>query len=175
MPYYIIAIITNIILALSAIGGAIAVVLQLKRNESLKEAEFIVDFNTQFGQHNELLEVYNRCAMEAGYAIDSKIESFDYTKVIAYLNYFEPLYFLLENKAIHIDKISSLAGNRFFVVACNRDVQEKVIRQHQRDLAAFIELYKRLKTHRYRNEEPPEWLVKNDLVKFLEEKSEDEQ
>ena len=167
--------VTGVILVVTAVVGGSGLFVQLQRNDHLKEAEFILNFNTNFLNFKDFTDVLEYCDVAAGIIKSPKTcktckngNELNYMNVSNYLDYFEPLYFLLENKAIRISRLASLIGHRFFIVVCNPDVQENVIKKHREAYEPLIELYKKLKKHLYKNKDKmPLWVKNHDLIEFL--------
>jgi hypothetical protein len=161
----------DIVMVATAIMGVIGIVLQLGREKSLKEIEFIVDFNRNFVEYDELMSVHDICSEQAGLFVDghNKDRPLDHTSVYKYLDCFEPLYFLLKSKAVGTDKLYDLVSYRFFIVLNNREVQEKIIAVHKSSYKNIIEMYKILNGHRKKNKLPTPFptFEQNDLLKFL--------
>jgi len=161
----------DIITVATAIMGVIGIMLQLGREKSLKEIEFIIDFNRNFVEYDELMSVHDICSEQVGLFVDghNKDKPLDHTSVYKYLDCFEPLYFLLKNKAVGTDKLYDLVSYRFFIVVNNREVQEKIIAVHLSSYKNIIEMYKILNGYRKKNKLPAPFLAfeENDLLKFL--------
>ncbi|MCL2639006.1 MAG: hypothetical protein FWD48_11635 [Oscillospiraceae bacterium] len=163
---------SSIIIAATALGGVAGVIVQFNREKNLREVDFIVKFNTKFLEFDELIDVLNYCSHKAGIINDPKydeVTSLNHTDVYKYLDYFEPLYFLLKNKAVSIDKMYMLVSHRFFVVVCNPDVQNNVLAKHQTAFKSIIEMYRILDDYRCKKKIPlPSTVEENGLLKFLD-------
>ena len=109
----------SILLIGTAIGGFAGLILQHNRETNMKEAEFIIGFNTTFVQTESFMKIYSYCAGHP-----PKDYELDPIEVLKYMDYFEPLYFLLENKVITIDKVYLLVGHRFMIVHQNEEVKK---------------------------------------------------
>jgi hypothetical protein len=143
--------------------------MQLSSNEKLKEAEFITNFNTNFIQVDHTLGVFSH--EKAKYCNYEEKSSY-YAKVLIYLAYFEPLYFLLEDGIIEKDRILSIIRLRFSIVASNCVIQEAVIEKNQDALENVIKLYKKLGANELLKaveEVESKWF--RDLNKYLDEKN----
>jgi len=109
----------SILMIGTAIGGFAGLILQHNRETNIKEAEFLISFNTTFVQSDIFMGIYNYCAGRS--PKDYVLNPVD---VLRYMDYFEPLYFLLENKVIHADKLVLLIEHRFKTVYNNDEVKK---------------------------------------------------
>jgi len=164
--------VAEIITTATIVTTAVVIVLQLYRSERLKEAEFIVNFNTNFITNPIFMEVIGHCEKSLGEIdSDSIIKTIDKTKVIIYLDYLEPLYFLLKNGAIRRDKLYMLIQYRLFVVVCNPDVQN-IILGLRPSLDSIVDMCEILNLHRKKLSKKrgyyrPHWLKEKDLENFI--------
>lgn len=162
----------NLITVVTAVLGVSGVVLQLSREKSLKEVEFLIDFNKSFVEIEDLMEVHNICSERAGLPVDSHYKDvpLNYTGVYKYLDCIEPLYFLLKTKLVNIDKIYDLVSYRFFIVVNNSEVQKEIISIHQSSYFNIISMYKTLENYRKKKNlpEPFPHFVDNDLITYLD-------
>jgi len=161
----------NMLIAATAIVGASAVFLQLRRDRTLHETEFLVAFNRNFVEFQVLMKVHDICSGLNGLPVDGRYrdEELVETDVFPYLDCFEPLYFLLKEKTVSIEKMYDLIAYRFFVVVNCRQVQETVIGRRRAAFANLIRMYKLLYDYRLKAQLPPpfEDFEKNDLLRYL--------
>jgi len=162
----------NLVTVVTAVMGAIGIVLQLSRDKSLKEVQFIVDFNKNFVEFDDLMKVHDMCSERFGMPVDEdyKDKPLDHTAVYKYLDAFEPLYFLLKNKAVSVDKMYDLVSYRFFIVVCTPEVQREIILKHEDSYENIISMYRILEKYRIKKGKKPPFrkYEENDLLKFLE-------
>lgn len=161
----------NIVTVATAILGVLGIILQLERERSLKEAEFIINFNDKFIEFEVLSKVHDVCTEQLGKTVDGNNsgKQLDISSVYVYLDCLEPLYILIKNKAVSIDKIYDLISYRFFVVLNNREVQERVILPHRTSYTNIIEMYRMLDNFRKKEKRPDPYcgFENTDLIKFL--------
>lgn len=118
------------IVMLAAICGVFGICIQLRNDAKLKEAEFLYNFNTEYINNASFSTVFNYCANEAG-IFSKRMEEValpTQEDIVKYLDFFEPVYYLVNNRIISIEKLSDLLEHRFLVVVCNEYIQEQAIK-----------------------------------------------
>lgn len=127
--------VATVITTITAIVGAFAIWFQMKRERDIKEAEFIMSYNTSFIENPELVELeqklerYRKQVETLGNA--SKQENIltkdNRQTVVNYLVYHEALAVFVKKKILSIDCIDDLFAYRFFLIVNNPEIQEKEI------------------------------------------------
>lgn len=134
----------------TAIIGAFAIWFQMKRERDIKEAEFIMSYNTSFIENGELstlekeLEDYRKL-VEAG--VDVKklppiVREDNIHSVINFLVYHEALATFVKNRVLSMKHIDDLFAYRFFLVMNNPDVQKKELCPEAQYYRGCFYLYK---------------------------------
>jgi len=174
---------SEVMLIATAAMGILLVFLQLRHSEKLKEAEFIANFNNNM-LIVKLMEVHEVCKkklekrilQQSGFFSDDLVTGeLDYDMVYKYLDYFEPLKFMLDKKLITPAKLYSLMAFRFFAVVCDEDVVREVIVKYQPHFSCIEYMYDRLNEYRIQKKvKVHEWLQplldENDTFNKLAEK-----
>ncbi|MGE4571923.1 MAG: hypothetical protein AB7E09_04175 [Candidatus Izemoplasmatales bacterium] len=113
------------ITTITAIIGACAIWIQMKKNKSLNEGEFIVNLNKQFTENKSIYDLFLK--MEKYERTDKSKNPFDeddIAKVAGYMTFFEVIYSLIVRKIIKIWMIDDLFSYQFFLIMNNACIQE---------------------------------------------------
>lgn len=123
--YYDLNDISTLFITIFTMIGGIAIWIQLKGERDIKEAEFLMNYHSNFVSNDtfttiqQKLEDYykERCGSEVIYEIDRQ-------DLINYLVYLKGLAALLNKGVLHISTIDDLFSYRFFIAVNNPIVQE---------------------------------------------------
>ena len=125
--------VATIITTITAIIGAFAIWFQMKRERDINEAEFIMNYNINFIENPEYVELEHKLekykiAVESGkniHEMEDIITEENKQTVINYLVYHEALAVFVKKKVLAIDSIDDLFAYRFFLIMNNPEVQKK--------------------------------------------------
>jgi len=161
------------VMAFTALIGIFGVIMQLHHDGKLKEVEFIVNFNNNLLQVPSLMCVHEVCKKtrsDSTYKREAQLNTDDAYK---YLDYFEPLFFLLNNNVIKPEKMYRLVAFRFFVVVCDKEVVEKVIVGYRPHFGCIEDMYDSLNGCRIKKNKPLDIKIKllNDKKSSLDKNS----
>lgn len=123
----------DFISTIAVIAGIIVAIIELHANKKINEADYIKDLNKQFITNEEMvavehaLETYNNKFFlgEKNIALDLDVryDGKDRQKLVNYLVYLEGVSSIIDQGVLHIDKINSLFGYRYFLAVNNPVVQ----------------------------------------------------
>ncbi|MCR5048172.1 MAG: GNAT family N-acetyltransferase [Saccharofermentans sp.] len=106
-----------------------------KRENSIKEAEFLLKYNQSFVQDENMTMVESLLEEQTFYGREEEIIDADNNqKFINYLVYLEGFAPLILNGILKLDTVDDLMAYRFFLSVNNKEVQEK-------QLCEFVEYY----------------------------------
>lgn len=128
---------SKVIGALSLIG----LLYQFSREKNIKEAELVLDINTNFLSNPDIKRIY--IMLEESKNVGHKINPFSEKDIIDmanYLSFFEPFYELIQRKVISFPTIDQLAY-RFFLAVNNKHMQEMLLCKSGKEIA-WKDLYK---------------------------------
>lgn len=158
----IISLACDIIITITSILGAIGIVSSLHKDRALEEAQFIVNLSNSFVQNPDYYIVYdfwNKYHDKKAFKNMSKKDKKKLPQIISltykYLDFFEPLYFLVEKNIIEISTVDELFEYRFCMIVNNWGVQHYVLNpRNKRYLEEgyydnIIRLYMHIRKYRY--------------------------
>lgn len=115
----------EILSAITAIIGIVAIWYQLKKDKELNEAQFIFELNNNFYQNEDILRVYKIC--NDVYIKKSKTTGLtkkDEGLVSQYFSFFGIINTFIEKGVLKIDLIDRTFSYRYFLVANNSEIQD---------------------------------------------------
>lgn len=121
---------------------------QIKKIKDLKEGLFVLKLNTTFSDSENIqkvyrkLEVYNK---EKHHVFRKE----DLPEITIYLNYFEVINTLVENKVLRFKTLDQLFSLRFFLIVNNPSVQNYLMEEEQ--YTTIIKLYQKWVNYRKKN------------------------
>ena len=142
-------------------GITFGLIFQSSRSKDLEEAQFIFSLSQEFINNDNYQLLLH--SLEAKKALDRNLLNI----AAQYLDFFEPLYVLIEKKMIKIDMIEDLFCYRFFSVVNNITIQEKVLTPHKEYYGNICKLHyvwKEYRRDRTRRKVIP--LIETDLSKI---------
>lgn len=107
----------NIITALTAVVGAVAIWFEMKRSKDMAEGQFISSLNQDFLGNEDIKRLYEK--LVAG----SEILEEDRVKIVEYMTFFETVFLLLDRGVLALDLTDDLFYYRFQVAVNNKDIQ----------------------------------------------------
>ena len=116
--------IVNVITASTAVVGAIALFLQFKKDKTLSEATFLMEYSAQFySTYNcrDLMDELEKARLDPDYVIDT--ESY-YKDIVGYLEWLEAFTALVKMDVISLDKIDNSMSYRYFLIVNNKQIQD---------------------------------------------------
>lgn len=118
---------------IAVIVGAVIAIIEIHANKKLEEASFIKDLNKQFIDNKEMVEIehaletynnlYQLGEKNIELELDVRVNGKDKQKLVNYLVYLEGVASIIEQGVLHIDKINSLFGYRYFLAVNNPIIQ----------------------------------------------------
>ena len=167
---------STVVTTITAIIGAFAIWFQMKREKDIKEAEFIMSYNTSFMENQEMVDFEHQLEIfriEYEKILDNTEEEIklhvlkfsnlvteqNIKAVINYLVYHEALAALIKKGVLKIDSIDPLFSYRFFLVMNNPIVQEKELCKDSQYYQGCFWLYK--KWMEYRRKQNLDVLLEN--------------
>lgn len=115
---------STIFVTVATIVAGISIWIQLKRDCDLKEAEFLLGYNSKFIFDSNLTDVQQILEQHRNGVIpDSAIEEMDRQQLINYIVYLEALSPLVKNSILNIETMDNLYSYRFFLAVNNPVVQ----------------------------------------------------
>ncbi len=181
-----IPIVFDIITTITAIFGVIGVVLTLKRNREIEEAQFTLELSNSFINSQDFYVVYDfwdKYSSEQKFNLMNDSDKKELNNIISltykYLDFFDPLYVLVEDKIIKISVIERLFKYRFCLIVNNWAVQRYVLnpkgKEHLKNgnFDNILNLYRLIKEYKSRLNNNANVAVlpysENDLLDFVEE------
>lgn len=150
------------ITAITAILGVFGVWIQLRRENQIKEAEFIMEYNNSFISNQELVAVEHLLELSRkGYDVEV-IHKDNLQSVINYLVYHEALSALVFRKVVSIKHIDDLFMYRFYLAMNNKEIQEKELCAEYQYYKGCFKLYE--EWTKYRKEHRLEILLENNAL-----------
>lgn len=143
--------VSTVVATVVAAMGIFGVWIQLKKEASIKEAEFLMNFNFTFITTEKLVSMeqkLERC-MKQGEKLD--LEGENRQQLIDYLVYLESIAPLVLNKMIRLEVIDDLFGYRFFIAVNNEQVQEEELCKDAEYYRGCFKLYKVWSAYREKN------------------------
>ena len=103
--------------------GIFGVWFQLRKEATIKEAEFLMNFNFTFITTEKFVSIEHQ--LEKAYKTGKPLELAEEKRqdLIDYLVYLESLAPLVMNKMVRLSVIDDLFGYRYFIAVNNKDVQ----------------------------------------------------
>lgn len=124
--------VATVITTITAIIGAFAIWFQMKRERDIKEAEFIMNYNTSFIENQEFVALENRLeeyrkAKENNEenVLEEIVNGENHQTIVNYLVYHEALAVFVKKGILTIDSIDDLFAYRFFLIMNNPEIQRK--------------------------------------------------
>lgn len=114
---------STIVATAVAAMGIFGVWFQLRKEATIKEAEFLMNFNFAFITTDKFVQIEHM--LETSYKTGKSLELPDEKRqdLIDYLVYLESLVPLVINKMVRLSVIDDLFGYRYFIAVNNKDVQ----------------------------------------------------
>ena len=121
--------VSEIITIATALIGAIALFFQFKRDKDINQASFIIEYGKIFtetpGCHDVMMKLDKYRLGETDIFEKSKDKDYDYSGIVAYLEWCESLSVLIQKGVMDFDTVDNLYSYRFFLIVNNKYVQEK--------------------------------------------------
>ena len=142
--------ITEVVTLVTAVIGAIALYLQFKRDKSINEASFLLEFWKTFSENPQLIPIQRKCDDDM-YSKETNFTDKDYEGILVYAQWIEALAAIINRGVISLDFIDDMYGYVFFVFVNNKYIQEKEILPNAKYYQGLIKAYeswvKYLKKH----------------------------
>ena len=131
----------SVVTAGTAIVGAVALFYQFKRDKSLNEASFLLEYSHQFYTAYGCMELMNeleKCRVKPGYKFN--LEEY-YKDVVGYLEWLETLASLVNSGLVNISKIDNVMSYRYFLIVNNKQIQEAELIVNREFYRSIYNLY----------------------------------
>lgn len=123
----------DVVTTITAIIGAVAIWFQMKRESDIKEAEFVMNYNTTFIENQQYVELEQKLELyrkhiEAGgnpEEFEPVLTEENRQTIINYLVYHEALAVFVKKRVLSLEGIDDLFAYRFFLVMNNPEIQAK--------------------------------------------------
>lgn len=115
----------QIVTMITAVIGAYSIWVQLRRENRIKEAEFIMEYNNSFISNPKMTEIEELLEKSRKGENITVITDNNRQQVIDYLVYLEALAALIFRKVLSIEVIDDLFMYRFYLAVNNKEIQEK--------------------------------------------------
>ena len=151
----------------TAVVGAIALFLQFKRDKSINEASFLLEFWKSFSENPNLIIIQNKCDSD----INSKKTHFvaeDYDGIVTYAQWLEALCATIKRDILSFDFIDDMYSYMFFVFVNNKYIQKREILPNLEYYNGIIEVYS-LWTKYLKRKGKKIMLEENSLDRVIEE------
>jgi len=149
----------EILSALAALIGVLAIWYELNREKDLRESQFIIDLNNSFYENEDIKELYirlNRMMIEVGEGksvteFDTTFSVEDELLVSQYLGFFGTINYLIERKMIDLKMIDTTFAYRYFLIANNPYIQDLFLIKDSQYYKGNYNLYKKWFNYRKKN------------------------
>lgn len=146
--------ISEVIITLTAIMGAIAIFYEMKRTKDLAEGEFILSLDQQFSSRESFSDLFMSCWCDKA---EGSEETITYEKdknvLLNYLTFFETVYVMVESNVMEISLVDELFARRFFAVVNNQQVQNQDLIVNYKHYINIFKLHAIWKKHRIKHGE----------------------
>jgi hypothetical protein len=124
----------SVVIAITEIVGIFAIWYQLKKQKDINIASFLMEFDQNFGEHKN---IYSKISQ---YQNDKSVfTEQDIADIVAYLTFFESLYYFIQKGILTIEMVDNLFGYRFFIGVHNEFIQKfELIKDSQ----YYLNIYK---------------------------------
>jgi len=143
--------IAEIVTVITAVVGAIALYLQFKRDKSINEANFLLEFWKSFSENQHLISIQRKCD-EDMYSKKTHFTNEDYEDIITYAQWLEALCATINRDVLMFDFIDDMYNYMFFVFVNNKYIQKVEllpnIKYYQGIFKAYNSWVKYLKKHK---------------------------
>ncbi len=133
--------VTSVVTTGTALVGALALFYQFKRDKTLNEANFLVEYSQQFyATYNcaELMNELEKCRVDSSYKLDTGRY---YQQIVGYLEWLETLASLINQGVVHISKIDNVMSYRYFLIVNNKQIQDGELTVNREFYRSIYELY----------------------------------
>lgn len=142
--------VSTMVATIVATMGIFGVWIQLRKEASIKEAEFLMNFNFTFITTEKFVRMEHRLERCRINNETLRLTEADRQDVVDYLVYLESLAPLVLNKMVRLDVIDDLFGYRFFIAVNNKEIQEFELCPEAQFYRGCYKLYKIWKEYRIR-------------------------
>ncbi|MCL2324554.1 MAG: hypothetical protein FWC48_03145 [Actinomycetia bacterium] len=108
----------SLVVAVTAVIGAVAIWFQTRRSKDMAEGEFILALNSEFAGNEDI-----RMILKKLYT-NERIQEEDRVALIAYLTFFETMYLLIRRDVLDIALLDDLFRERYVLAINNKDCQQ---------------------------------------------------
>jgi len=115
--------VSTVVATVVAALGIFGVCFQLRREATIKESEFLMDFNFTFITTEKFVKLEHRLERYRIHGEPLNLTEDDRQDVIDYLVYLESLAPLVINRMVHLEIVDNLFSYRYFVAVNNPEIQ----------------------------------------------------
>lgn len=134
----------TLITTLTAIVGAFAVYIQIRKSKIVDQSSFTIEISKYFYEIPEIADLIHKLGRSSD--IEGKqyvVTQTERQLVIKYLNYIKTLATLLDSKVITIETLNNVFAYEFFIILNNKSLQDLEIRQFAPFYYDIFSLYKK--------------------------------
>lgn len=142
--------IVEVVTLVTAVVGAVALYLQFRRDKSINEASFLLEFWKSFSENPTLISIQHKCD-EDMYSEKTLFTEDDYEGIMVYAQWLEALCAIIKREVISLNFINDMYGYMFFVFVNNKEIQRREILPNAKYYHGIVTVYdmwvKYLKKH----------------------------
>ena len=135
--------IIEVVTLVTAVIGAIALFLQFKRDKSINEASFLLEFWKSFSENSELISIQRKCDDDMSIVKGTTFTEKDYEGILTYAQWLEALCAVVNREVVTLDFINDMYGYMFFVFVNNKYIQEKELLPNYKYYHGIFTAYKK--------------------------------
>jgi hypothetical protein len=143
--------IAEVVTLITAVVGAVALYLQFKRDKSINEASFLLEFWKSFSENSQLISIQRKCDDDMHIKGTTFTEK-DYEGILTYAQWLEALSAIVNREVVTLKFINDMYGYMFFVFVNNKYIQEKELlpnfKYYHGIFTAYNKWVKYLKKHK---------------------------
>ena len=139
----------TLITTLTAIVGAFAVYIQIRKSKIVDQSSFTIEISKYFYEIPEISDLVHKLGKSSDVdGVEYQIKQSERQLVIKYLNYIKTLATLLESKVITVETLNNVFAYEFFMILNNKSLQELEIRQFAAFYYDIFEMYEKWSTYK---------------------------
>ena len=146
--------VSTVVATIVATMGIFGVWVQLKKETSIKEAEFLMNYNFTFITTEKFVRIENRLERWRTHQEPLNLKDEERQDIIDYLVYLESFAPLVLNDMVRLDVIDNLFGYRYFIAVNNPEIQQFELFPEADYYRGCFELYPVWKKYRIENSLP---------------------
>lgn len=132
--------IAEVVTLVTAVVGAVALYLQFRRDKSINEASFLLEFWKSFSENPTLISIQHKCD-EDMYSEKTLFTEDDYEGIMVYAQWLEALCAIIKREVISLNFINDMYGYMFFVFVNNKEIQRREILPNAKYYHGIVTVY----------------------------------